>query len=65
VDVGARQFVEVTAGLNQIMGLSETTTAAERETETEYKKYKTAGDGGGACKRGCLQCCQSYGHVTC
>ena len=42
LEVGARQFVEVTAGLNQITELSETTTAAARETELGTKQQATA-----------------------
>lgn len=42
VDVGARQFVEVTAALKQITELLGTTTAAAREIELSTKQQATA-----------------------
>jgi methyl-accepting chemotaxis protein len=42
VDAGARQFVEVTAALEQITGLVRTTTAAAREIELSTKQQSTA-----------------------
>ncbi len=42
VDLGARQFVEVTAALKQIMELLGTTTAAAREIELSTKQQTTA-----------------------
>jgi len=42
VDFGAKQFVEVTAALNQISGLLETTTQAAREIELSTKQQATA-----------------------
>lgn len=42
VDLGARQFVEVTAALKQITDLLETTTAAAREIELSTKQQTTA-----------------------
>ena len=42
VDVGARQFVEVTAALNRITALLGTTTQAAREIELSTKQQSTA-----------------------
>jgi CHASE3 domain sensor protein len=42
VDLGARQFAEVTAALKQITDLLETTTAAAREIELSTKQQATA-----------------------
>jgi methyl-accepting chemotaxis protein len=42
VDLGARQFMEVTDALNQITGLLGTTTAAAREIELSTKQQSTA-----------------------
>ncbi|HMD30457.1 MAG TPA: CHASE3 domain-containing protein [Candidatus Acidoferrales bacterium] len=42
VDFGAKQFVEVTAALNRISGLLETTTQAAREIELSTKQQATA-----------------------
>ena len=42
VDLGARQFAEVTNALNQITGLLGTTTAAAREIELSTKQQSTA-----------------------
>lgn len=42
VDAGARQFVEVTAALEQITGLVRTTTEAAREIELSTKQQSTA-----------------------